>query len=56
MAEHKTRPQNHAEEDHGQPGVGRQHPEGSGAAYKEPSKRGTAGGKEGGKKGTHREH
>jgi len=52
MAEHKTRPQNHGEEDHGgQSGSGRQHPTGSGPAYKAPTKRGQAGGKEDGKGG-----
>ena len=48
MAEHKTRPQNHGEEDHGgQSGSGRQHPTGSGPAYKAPTKRGKEDGKGG---------
>jgi hypothetical protein len=50
MAEHKTKPQNHGEEDRGgQTGSGRQHPTGSGPAHKAPKGRGTAGGKAGGK-------
>ena len=51
MAEHKTRPQDHqADSASGQEGSGRQHPTGTGRAYRGKSKRGTAGGKERGKK------
>jgi hypothetical protein len=54
MAEHRTRPQDHREEDRGgQTGSGRQHPTGSGPAYKSPKERGSAGGKEGGKRDRH---
>jgi hypothetical protein len=54
MAEHKTRPQDHRDDSAGgQEGRGRQHPTGTGPAYKAPSKRGTAGGKEGGKRDHH---
>ncbi len=50
MAEHKTKPPNHDEEKQDpQEGSGRQHPTGSGPAYREPSERGKDGGKEGGK-------
>jgi hypothetical protein len=53
MAEHKTKPPNHAEENQdGQSGSGRQHPTGSGPAYKKPKERGSAGGKEEGKGGS----
>ena len=52
MAEHKTRPQNHkADSASGQEGSGRQHPTGTGRAYRAPSKRGSAGGKADGKAG-----
>lgn len=52
MAEHKTQPQNHEDDSaDGQHGSGRQHPTGTGSAYREPSKRGTAHGKEDGKGG-----
>ena len=55
MAEHKTKPPDHEHESpSGQSGSGRQHPTGTGAAYREPKKRGSAGGKPGGK-GTHRQ-
>jgi hypothetical protein len=54
MAEHKTKPQDHRAEDAtGQEGSGRQHPTGTGAAYKEPKERGREGGKPGGKKDRH---
>ncbi len=53
MAEHKTKPANHGGEDHGgQTGSGRQHPTGSGPAYKAPKERGSMGGKPGGKGGS----
>ena len=54
MAEHKTKPVDHeAENKSAQEGSGRQHPTGTGRAYKAPSKRGTAGGVEGGKRDKH---
>lgn len=54
MAEHKTRPPDpEAESASGQKGSGRQHPTGTGRAYKAPKERGSAGGKEGGKKDRH---
>jgi hypothetical protein len=54
MAEHKTKPQDHgADSATGQEGSGRQHPTGTGRAYKEPKERGSAGGKTGGKKDRH---
>jgi hypothetical protein len=54
MAEHKTKPTDHqAESASGQQGSGRQHPSGTGPAYKAPKDRGTAGGKDGGKKDRH---
>jgi|GEM_PF-6583337 hypothetical protein len=55
MAEHKTRPQDHrADSASGQEGRGRQHPTGTGPAYKKPSKRGTVHGTEEGKGGRQR--
>jgi hypothetical protein len=55
MAEHKTNPQNHRSESaSGQEGSGRQHPTGTGPAYKAPKERGSARGKPGGKKDRHR--
>jgi hypothetical protein len=54
MAERKTKPPDHqAESASGQQGSGRQHPAGTGPAYKAPKERGSAGGKEGGKKDRH---
>jgi len=54
MAEHKTQANDHrAERASGQQGSGRQHPTGSGPAYKAPKERGAAGGKDGGKKDRH---
>lgn len=54
MAEHKTKPKDHRDEDaSGQEGSGRQHPTGTGRAYKEPKERGSAGGKPGGKRDKH---
>jgi hypothetical protein len=55
MAEHKTKPatDHRAEEASGQEGSGRQHPTGTGPAYRAPKERGTAGGKPGGKKDRH---
>lgn len=55
MAEHKTKPSSDqpAESASGQEGSGRQHPTGSGPAYREPKERGSAGGKAGGKKDRH---
>lgn len=54
MAEHKTKPPDHQKEDAtGQEGSGRQHPTGTGRAYKAPKERGSAGGKSGGKKNHH---
>lgn len=51
MAEHKTNPPDHTDESaSGQQGSGRQHPTGTGAAYRAPKERGSAGGKTGGKK------
>jgi hypothetical protein len=53
MAEHKTKPQDpQADSASGQEGSGRQHPTGTGRAYKTPKARATAGGKVGGKKGS----
>ena len=50
MAEHKTSaPDHRAEDATGQEGSGRQHPSGSGAAYKAPKERGVQRGKPGGK-------
>ena len=55
MAEHKTKPPDHEHDSaSGQEGSGRQHPTGTGPAYREPKERGSAGGKPGGK-GTHRQ-
>ena len=55
MAEHKTKPPDHQHDNpSGQEGSGREHPTGTGAAYRAPKGRGTAGGKPGGK-GTHRQ-
>ena len=52
MAEHKTKPPNHAQENqHHDAGSGRQDPAGAGPAYKPPSKRGSQGGKSDGKGG-----
>ncbi len=52
MAEHKTRPPDHTEDSaSGQEGSGRQHPTGSGSAYRAPKERGSAGGKPTGKGG-----
>ena len=52
MAEHKTRRQDHEQDSaSGQEGSGRQHPTGTGAAYREPKERGSAGGKASGKGG-----
>jgi hypothetical protein len=49
MAEHKTKADDHqAESESGQQGSGRQHPTGTGSAYKAPKERGAAGGKDGG--------
>jgi hypothetical protein len=49
MAEHKTKADDHqAESASGQQGSGRQHPTGTGPAYKAPKERGAAGGKDGG--------
>lgn len=54
MAEHKTRPQDHrADSADGQEGSGRQHPTGTGPAYRQASERGSAGGKAGGKRDRH---
>jgi hypothetical protein len=54
MAEHKTRPPDHQQDSaSGQEGSGRQHPTGTGRAYKAPKERGSAGGKSGGKKDHH---
>ena len=45
MAEHKTRkPDHRADSASGQEGSGRQHPTGTGPAYRAPSKRGSDGG------------
>jgi len=50
VAEHKTKANDHQTESaSGQQGSGRQHPTGTGPAYKAPKERGAAGGKEGGK-------
>jgi hypothetical protein len=55
MAEHKTKPPNHEHDNaSGQEGSGRQHPTGTGRAYRAPKQRGSDGGKPGGK-GTHRQ-
>jgi hypothetical protein len=55
MAEHKTKPPDHDNDSaSGQEGSGRQHPTGTGPAYRAPKERGSAGGKPGGK-GTHRQ-
>ena len=52
MAEHKTRkPDHRAESASGQEGSGRQHPTGTGPAYRAPSKRGSDGGTAEGKRG-----
>ena len=54
MAEHKTSPPNHKQENtDGQQGSGRQHPTGAGPAYRAPKERGSARGKEGGKRDRH---
>ena len=54
MAEHKTRPQDHqADSATGQEGSGRQHPTGTGRAYRAPSERGSSGGKPVGKRDRH---
>jgi len=54
MAEHKTKPRDHTEEQAtGQQGSGRQHPTGTAPAYREAKDRGSAGGKSGGKKDRH---
>jgi hypothetical protein len=54
MAEHKTKPTDHRADDAtGQEGSGRQHPTGTGRAYRAPKERGSAGGKPGGKKDRH---
>ena len=54
MAEHKTKPSDHrVDSASGQEGSGRQHPTGTGRAYKAPKERGSAGGKPGGKKDRH---
>lgn len=54
MAEHKTRaPNQESDSAGGQEGSGRQHPEGTGAAYRQPKERGSAAGKEGGKRDRH---
>jgi len=54
VAEHKTKPPDHAADSaSGQEGSGRQHPTGTGRAYKAPKERGSAGGKAGGKKDKH---
>lgn len=55
MAEHKTNPNtDHRDESAtGQQGSGRQHPTGTGPAYKAPKERGSSGGKPGGKKDKH---
>jgi len=54
MAEHKTKPtDDQANDGSGQDGNGRQHPTGTGRAYKAPKERGSAGGKDGGKKDRH---
>jgi hypothetical protein len=54
MAEHKTRPPDDEKSSASdQEGSGRQHPTNTGRAYKEPKERGSAGGKEGGKKDHH---
>jgi hypothetical protein len=54
MAEHKTRPQDHqADSASGQEGSGRQHPTGTGPAYRASTRRGTKGGKPGGKRDRH---
>jgi hypothetical protein len=55
MAEHKTKPatDHRAEDATGQEGSGRQHPTGTGPAYRSPKERGSAGGKAGGKKDRH---
>ena len=53
MAEHKTRgPNQPGDSASGQEGSGRQHPTGTGRAYKAPKERGKDGGKAGGK-GSH---
>ena len=54
MAEHKTKAPDHRSDDaSGQEGSGRQHPTGTGRAYKAPKERGSQGGKPGGKKDRH---
>ena len=54
MAEHKTKQINpHDADATGQEGSGRQHPTGTGPAYRAPKERGSAGGREGGKKNRH---
>jgi hypothetical protein len=46
MAERKSKPRDHqAESASGQAGSGRQHPTGTGPAYKAPKGRGSSGGK-----------
>jgi hypothetical protein len=54
MAEHKTKQTNPRDsEATGQEGSGRQHPTGTGPAYRAPKERGSAGGRDGGKKNRH---
>lgn len=55
MAEHKTKPikDHRAEDATGQEGSGRQHPTGTGPAYRAPKERGSAGGNDGGEKHRH---
>lgn len=54
VTEHKTSEQEQPRDNPGaQEGSGRQHPSGTGPGYKAPKKRGSAGGKTGGKRDKH---